>query len=287
MSRFKLLLIVSVAYLIPLFLYSGELRAETNVQGIINENTTWRVSDSPIIVVGSVLVPSGVTLTIEPGVVVKFDNAKGLQIEGQLIARGTNARKIRFTSNATTQAPGDWASIFFTDSSVDATLDSNANYVSGSILENCIVEYAGSGESLGAIYASHANPFLNQCLIQNNNIGVRISSPANSSESFKITNSTIRDNLGRGLMIAGSIAEISNNTIVNNRGGIFLGGKCIVNIHHNIVSENYGDDGAGINAINANGGALTISNNVITHNSGGHHSGGGGIATSTKTVLRP
>jgi hypothetical protein len=39
-----------------------------------------------------------VNLTIEPGVIVKFDLAKAMQIDGQLIACGTAAKPIVFTS---------------------------------------------------------------------------------------------------------------------------------------------------------------------------------------------
>src|SRR5437667_5408991 len=48
--------------------------ADTNVSGSITTNTTWTAANSPYIVNGpsSVSVNSGVTLTIEPGVTVKF-----------------------------------------------------------------------------------------------------------------------------------------------------------------------------------------------------------------------
>ena len=51
----------------------GSTAGATEVSGLIDINTTWTVSNSPYIVVGSVNVASGVTLTIEPGVEVKFD----------------------------------------------------------------------------------------------------------------------------------------------------------------------------------------------------------------------
>src|SRR5690348_12373674 len=92
--------------------------AQTNVSGFINANTTWTVAGSPYIVVGNVLVSHGYTLTIQPGVVVKFNSAKTLQIDGELIANGTAQNRITFTSNSTTPAAGDWGQIQFSDSSV-------------------------------------------------------------------------------------------------------------------------------------------------------------------------
>ena len=56
-------------------------------------------------------VASGMTLTIEPGVTVKFDSGKVLEVEGMLVARGTSSDKITFTSSAASPAAGDWGYI--------------------------------------------------------------------------------------------------------------------------------------------------------------------------------
>ena len=42
----------------------------TDVGGIINSNTTWTLANSPYTVTSEVEVDYGVTLTIEPGVVI-------------------------------------------------------------------------------------------------------------------------------------------------------------------------------------------------------------------------
>ena len=88
----------------------------TDVSGPITSNTLWTVANSPYVVTGNILVMEGVTLTIEPGVEVRFDASKALQVNGTLVARGTAADSIRFTSN-TTQTPGAWGNIYFPDSS--------------------------------------------------------------------------------------------------------------------------------------------------------------------------
>ena len=46
--------------------------AQTNVSGGIFSNTTWTKANSPYIMTGPVVVFPNVTLTIEPGVVVKI-----------------------------------------------------------------------------------------------------------------------------------------------------------------------------------------------------------------------
>jgi hypothetical protein len=45
--------------------------AVTNISGIIFSDTTWTLAASPYIVTGNFLVNSGITLTIEPGVIIK------------------------------------------------------------------------------------------------------------------------------------------------------------------------------------------------------------------------
>src|SRR5947207_10974675 len=82
--------------------------AQTNVSGFINANTTWNLAGSPYIVVGNAIVSQGYTLTINPGVVVKFDSAKTIQINGKLIAIGTVASRITFTANQASPNVGHW-----------------------------------------------------------------------------------------------------------------------------------------------------------------------------------
>jgi len=83
-----------------------------------------------------VVVSSGVTLTIEPGVTVKFDSGKALQIRGELVAQGTSVSPITFISSASSPAAGDWVHLSFLSSATSAFLDGIDNYVFGSILEH-------------------------------------------------------------------------------------------------------------------------------------------------------
>jgi hypothetical protein len=134
------------------FLSISPVSAATPVSGTISSNTTWALTDSPYTVTGNVMVASGVTLTIEPGVTVKFDSGLGLTIKGTLIAQGTSTSTITFTSSAASPAAGDWVNILFHDDSQDAIFDGNGDYSSGSILEHCVVEYGGDS-SQRMVYA--------------------------------------------------------------------------------------------------------------------------------------
>src|SRR6266576_3894323 len=98
--------------LYPLFFFlliAAFTNAQTNVSGGIYANTTWTLANSPYIVVDTVVVFPGVTLTIQPGVVVKFDSTKYLEIRnGTLIANGTAVDSITFTANSLTPVRGSW-----------------------------------------------------------------------------------------------------------------------------------------------------------------------------------
>lgn len=81
----------------------------TDVSGIISTNTTWNLAGSPYIVTGDITVNSAVTLTVDPNVIVKFNSARTLYVQGTLTANSTT-----FTSNLATPAPGDWNGIYVT-----------------------------------------------------------------------------------------------------------------------------------------------------------------------------
>ena len=70
---------------------------------------------------GHVIVASGVTLTIDSGVTVKFDNGKVMLVEGTLVAQGTSGNEVTFTSSATSPAAGDWGYIEFKSGSSGTT----------------------------------------------------------------------------------------------------------------------------------------------------------------------
>ncbi|MCE7991594.1 MAG: T9SS type A sorting domain-containing protein [Roseivirga sp.] len=70
--------------------------SQTNVSGNLFNNTTWTKSNSPYTLIGDVGVAMGVTLTIEPGVVVKRNSGVQLLIKGALVANGASSDSIRF-----------------------------------------------------------------------------------------------------------------------------------------------------------------------------------------------
>jgi hypothetical protein len=264
---------------------ANRVTGTTYVEGNITVDTTWTVAGSPYVITGNVLVVKGVTLTIEPGVIVKVNLAKAIQVDGQLIARGTETEPILFTSNHPSPAAGYWAGIKFTDSSIDASYDEAGNYLNGSIMQFCTIEYGG-GDS-PPLKIESASPFISNCVIRNNNSpGIYV---ANGSP--KIVHSIITHN---------SISKQSEDggRIYLYGGGIFISGDGAV-ISDNVITYNsikaigsYGDGYAYGGGIYATGRILIINNNVSWNSatgsiyvSGGGSAYGGGIYASGEVII--
>ena len=77
------------------------------VGGVVSQDTTWTVANSPYRVTSSITVTQGVRLTIEPGVVVKFEGSQGLTVNGQLVADATTEAPVVFTSIKDDEFGGD------------------------------------------------------------------------------------------------------------------------------------------------------------------------------------
>lgn len=224
--------------------------ADTEVSGNITSPTIWTVAGSPYIVVGTVQVLEAITLIIEPGVTVKLNEGQSLIIDGMLIAQGTETDSIFFTSNDSTPQPGDWRSIKFDDTSVDALLDALGNYVSGCILEYCRIEYGGhyGTANEGTVTCFKASPFISHNTITKNSLGMW-NSKGGGIHCWR-SNPTIRDNTitgnsahdGGAIFCDDSSPTISRNTIAGNSafdgGGFSLHHGASPIIHNNIITGN-------------------------------------------------
>ena len=104
-----------IVILIAVISYTA--KAQTYVSGGIYSNTTWTYSQSPYIVTGTVVVFPGIILTIEPGVLIKFDDDQQLEIrQATLMAIGTPADSIIFTSNSSSPVAGIWKNVYLNGS---------------------------------------------------------------------------------------------------------------------------------------------------------------------------
>ncbi|MDI6691379.1 MAG: hypothetical protein QME50_05875 [Candidatus Bathyarchaeota archaeon] len=104
--------------------------SETSVGGIISQNTTWTLENSPYVFVDTVTVARDVTLTIGPGVTIDMD-FWSLRVEGTLRAVGNETHRIKIKA-LEQQLEYQWR-IYFADSSTPW------NEVTGT---GCVIEYA-------------------------------------------------------------------------------------------------------------------------------------------------
>ena len=198
------------------------LNAQTTVGGIISENTVWTLTNSPYIITDGIVILENVSLTIEAGVNVCLDGNYSILVNGELIALGSKENKIVFTSNQIIKNKGDWGGIRFTNTSVDAQFDSNGDYINGSLLNNCIVEYAGS-DDIRSVYLDQAKPFIYQCIFRNNNgYAIQLS---NNITNYEIKNNIFANN-------SACISKFSNYTFAN----IIIENNVFIN---NAISNQY------------------------------------------------
>ena len=96
--------------------------------GTIRQDTVW---SGDVWVTSSIFVPAGVTLTIEPGTIIRFKHYRGytdpgarlsLRVEGTLKAVGTASAPIWFTSDAPDPTNGDWGMLRLVNASSDSEI---------------------------------------------------------------------------------------------------------------------------------------------------------------------
>ena len=88
----------------------------TDHTGILAGNETWTPAGNPHYVNGSITIPAGVTLTLQPGVIIRsynngyYGQTGKIVVQGVLNAAGTSDDKILFTSKDDS-APAQWSGV--------------------------------------------------------------------------------------------------------------------------------------------------------------------------------
>ncbi len=190
-------------------MFGTEVATGTIVGGNISVDTTWTFVGSPYIVMENVIVDPGVTLTIEPGVEVKFDppglhDYLNIFVEGVLLSVGQVNMPISFTSNSASPS-SDWDYLQINTSGI-------------ATLENCSFS---SGGGLNLLTTTNHNIIGNAF---NHYAHVRIQSPSHyvannrfsdkSGISVESVNNTINNN---SLSWSSIWLSVGNNVVSNNR----------------------------------------------------------------------
>ncbi|MEW6709911.1 MAG: fibronectin type III domain-containing protein [Candidatus Riflebacteria bacterium] len=181
--------------------------------GMLTENRTWRVAESPYIIQGDIRIRGGVTLTVEPGVEVRFTRTDSLPdvngasmtemiVQGSLLAVGEPTRKIVFTSAESFPTRANWGGIKY-----QATTEAE------NMLRYATVMFADQG-----VVSEGATPSIENCEFGLCGIGLNLG----LSTALNVRYNTIRDcNIG----LVSSNSNIRNNLFIDNQTGAALLGN--------------------------------------------------------------
>jgi parallel beta-helix repeat protein len=177
---------------------------------ILVSNTTYNI-------VGSVTVPTGNTLTIQPGATLKFLSGTKLIINGSLNVLGESNQPVIFTTVKVSPAVSDWNGIL---------INTGATNVS---LKNAIVQYASNG-----IYIDKTSSVvtITDSLIQLCDIGVYI----NGTTNPVLTKNRIVTNAKYGVHINGNNNDLTDPKPVLNNNDIYANTTRNINVANYIAT---------------------------------------------------
>ncbi|MDO8624140.1 MAG: alpha/beta fold hydrolase [bacterium] len=271
--RFSYLLALFLCVPLPAF-------AATAVTSDITSDTLWTAGGSPYLVNFEndpyfphlLTVAPGVTLTIDPGVIVKFAAYNGITVQGTLRALGTESNPIIFTSLQDDSVGGDTNGDGIATTPTDEQwMHLQFNTGSSGTFDYAIVRYGGA--QIIPLLNTGIENFGGTLVIDHTTL------TRNGYDGFgqygghtTMTNSFIFDQLV-GISMYGGELDMSGTRIYNNAtSGIDLSGEGALSITHSEIDHN----GTGIVA--GAHGSITVSNSSI------HDNGSFGINNQSQII---
>lgn len=256
LTKAVLILFLTLTIIGQIFSASVSAQSGTNANGILTRDTLWSKVNSPYTLTGPVAVAEGVTLTIEPGVSVQFSNHY-LQVNGTLVAKGTNSNNIIFenANGAITFNPssGAWNEQTKTGSIVENAIVGCYLYIYGSpkIFNDTI--HCGVYVKQGSPTISHNtfSDFYHGLSIDGNggtvavtdntfsgigDVGIYISDQNTISV---IVQRNLLIDCSQGAIMVWSNATIRDNTIINNRNDGIIVRTPLATIMYNNIQNNH------------------------------------------------
>jgi type IX secretion system substrate protein len=261
----------------------SDLPAQTYVSGGIYTNATWTLANSPYIVNGALTLFPTDTLTIEPGVIVKFDNGIGFEVRGILMSIGTPNDSILFTSSSLNPTQGIWQGIYI-NNNLGASGEirySIFKYASDAVKNNCCwvggplnIRHCRFDNNSNAVseYAGW-DVIIDSCHFSNNNKAITNADKIITNSSFTGNNyglyATERIDVyncnfcGNQTALSGGRGNLQNTIIMNNGVGVVAFFEGFFNVSGNVIAQN--DTGI-ILGMYSNSSPGLGSNNVICSN---------------------
>ena len=252
-----------IAVFLFLFFPIAGVSAATDVTTNISSDTVWSKEAGPYVVMNTVAVTQGATLTVEPGTVIKFNEARTLNVEGALYVNGTETESVSITSIHDDSVGGDtnqngtstsvdryvhrFGGITFASGSSGEMNHMNirfAGYVTPTsplgaaiynqgatvTIQNSVIEDCGSlgiGQTTGSLVVANSQ-------LKANQIGIAV-----KSGDISIENTLFKNSSNTGLMVGGTgNLVLKDNTFENNfiAGGFWLDGGRQFNLTNNAAS---------------------------------------------------
>ncbi len=200
--------------------FSGTANATTStcsqtISSDITTDTTWTNACNVYVISGLRKVNSGVTLTINPGVIVKFQSDASFWVDGVLNAQGVSTSSVYFTAY-TDDIGGDTNGDGTSTTTVGYWRHIRVNLGATTTLAYSVVRYGGNPISASAdIWVNGGSLVVSNSEIASTSGAVIYQ----TSGTTNISNSTIHHSgSDAGVLIADGSVSISTSTLRNNTG---------------------------------------------------------------------
>lgn len=258
---------LSRLFFLAAFLFSpiALVSAATEVTTNISSDIVWSKEAGPYVVMSTIAVTQGATLTVEPGTIIKFNETRKLNVEGALYINGTEAEPVSITSIHDDSVGGD-SNQNGTSTSVDryAHRFGGITFASGSngemkYLNIRFAGYATPASPIGAaIYNQGATIAIQNTVIEDcGSFGI-----GQISGTLGVTNSQFKANQ-IGIAIKNGDISIENTLIKNSSNfGLVVGGQGSLVLRDTIFENNYIAAGMWLDG----GRQFTLTNNSASGN---------------------
>jgi hypothetical protein len=247
-----------------ILLCSSTVFAQTTISNPIYTSTTWNLSGSPYIIASNIVVFEGATLSIDPGVVVKFQDGITVDFRGKLVANGTATAPITFTSaNAnptmgiyggfkvtgyvsqigalTNQLTFSYCNVSYASAFVDLAMSAqgpftftNCNFTNNGAVNNNSADYGDliydhctfTGNYQGVVWNGGGDVYVNYCTFTNNTIG---------ADAMYVSNSTFS---GSSKYAVNAYQSLQHCEIFGNALGAIWDAHAATSMQYNYIHDN-------------------------------------------------